>query len=481
MADRFPEGFLWGGATAANQCEGGYDLDGRGPSLIDLIPAGPDRMAVMKGEKSYRDVPADARFPSRFGIDHYRRWKEDVALFAEMGFKCYRFSIAWTRIFPTGEDETPNEVGLRFYDGLIDALLAHGIQPLVTLCHFDLPVALLERYGGWKSRRTIDAFLRYCRVVLERYRGKVKYWLTFNEINCAQVKFGIMTAAGVNYNFWDPQNTEQLRYQALHHQFLASAQAVQLGRSIDPDFRFGCMLASMFNYPLTCAPEDVLLAQQTNQVKYLFCGDVMIRGRYPNYIQRYFSQQGITIQTEPGDADILRQGTVDFCALSYYMTYCTGLDRNAEKVSGNLLEGLKNPYLKTSEFGWQIDPMGLRCLLNDLYDRWQLPLMIVENGLGAKDTVEDGKIHDNYRIAYLREHIRALEAAISEDGVPVLGYMPWSALDLIALSTGNIEKRYGFIYVDVDNEGCGSYARIPKDSFYWYKKVIASNGEKLTD
>ena len=288
-----------------------------------------------------------------------------------------------------------------------------------------------------------------------------------------------MTAAGVNCNFWDPINTEQLRYQALHHQFIASAQAVMLGRGIDPEFRFGCMLASMLNYPLTCHPDDVLLAQQTNQVKYLFCGDVMIRGRYPNYIGRWFREQDIHIEMQPEDEAILAQGKVDFCALSYYMTYCTGHDRSAEKISGNLLEGLKNPYLETSEFGWQIDPVGLRYLLNDLYDRWQLPLMIVENGLGAKDTVEDGKVHDAYRIAYLREHIKALEATISEDNVPVMGYMPWSALDLIALSTGNVEKRYGFIYVDVDNEGNGSYDRIPKDSFAWYKKVIATNGKDM--
>ncbi len=470
----FPEGFLWGASTAANQVEGGWDEGGKGVSVIDVQACGPHGREVTDG------ILPGRFYSSHRASDFYHHYKEDIALFAQLGLKAYRMSIAWTRIFPTGAEDAPNEAGLAFYDQVFDELHKYGIEPVVTISHYEPPYAL-SKQGGWANREMIGCYLRYCSAIFRRYKGKVKYWLTFNEINCAQVKFGIMTAAGVNYNFWDPQNTEQLRYQALHHQFLASAQAVQLGRSIDPDFRFGCMLASMFNYPLTCAPEDVLLAQQTNQVKYLFCGDVMIRGRYPNYIQRYFSQQGITIQTEPGDADILRQGTVDFCALSYYMTYCTGLDRNAEKVSGNLLEGLKNPYLKTSEFGWQIDPMGLRCLLNDLYDRWQLPLMIVENGLGAKDTVEDGKIHDNYRIAYLREHIRALEAAISEDGVPVLGYMPWSALDLIALSTGNIEKRYGFIYVDVDNEGCGSYARIPKDSFYWYKKVIASNGEKLTD
>ena len=286
MADRFPEGFLWGGATAANQCEGGYDLDGRGPSLIDLIPAGPDRMAVMKGEKSYRDVPADARFPSRFGIDHYRRWKEDVALFAEMGFKCYRFSIAWTRIFPTGEDETPNEAGLRFYDGLIDALLAHGIQPLVTLCHFDLPVALLERYGGWKSRRTIDAFLRYCRVVLERYRGKVKYWLTFNEINMLMhLPFG-----GAGAVFEPGEDPDKVKYQIAHHELVASALAVRLAHQIDPANQVGCMLAGGTYYPWSCDPEDVFAAIGQDHVNYFF-SDVQVRGRYAPYAVKMMARR----------------------------------------------------------------------------------------------------------------------------------------------------------------------------------------------
>ena len=455
----FPEGFLWGASTAANQVEGGWNEDGKGVSVIDVQALGSHGREVTDG------IQPDRIYTSHKATDFYHHYKEDIALFAQMGLKAYRMSIAWTRIFPNGTEQTPNEAGLAFYDR-------------VTISHYEPPYALSNQ-GGWTNREMIGQYLRYCKAIFQRYKGKVKYWLTFNEINCAQVKFGVMTAAGVNCNFWDPINTEQLRYQALHHQFIASAQAVMLGRGIDPEFRFGCMLASMLNYPLTCHPDDVLLAQQTNQVKYLFCGDVMIRGRYPNYIGRWFREQDIHIEMQPEDEAILAQGKVDFCALSYYMTYCTGHDRSAEKISGNLLEGLKNPYLETSEFGWQIDPVGLRYLLNDLYDRWQLPLMIVENGLGAKDTVEDGKVHDAYRIAYLREHIKALEATISEDNVPVMGYMPWSALDLIALSTGNVEKRYGFIYVDVDNEGNGSYDRIPKDSFAWYKKVIATNGKDM--
>ena len=468
----FPEGFLWGASTAANQVEGGWNEDGMGVSVIDVQALGSHGREVTDG------IQPDRIYTSHKATDFYHHYKEDIALFAQMGLKAYRMSIAWTRIFPNGTEQVPNEAGLVFYDRVFDELHKYGIEPVVTISHYEPPYALSNQ-GGWTNREMIGHYLRYCKAIFQRYKGKVKYWLTFNEINCAQVKFGVMTAAGVNCNFWDPINTEQLRYQALHHQFIASAQAIMLGRSIDPEFRFGCMLASMLNYPLTCHPDDVLLAQQTNQVKYLFCGDVMIRGRYPNYIGRWFREQDIHIEMQPEDEAILAQGKVDFCALSYYMTYCTGHDRSAEKISGNLLEGLKNPYLETSEFGWQIDPVGLRYLLNDLYDRWQLPLMIVENGLGAKDTVEDGKVHDAYRIAYLREHIKALEATISEDNVPVMGYMPWSALDLIALSTGNVEKRYGFIYVDVDNEGNGSYDRIPKDSFAWYKKGIATNGKDM--
>lgn len=468
----FPEGFLWGASTAANQVEGGWNEDGKGVSVIDVQALGSHGREVTDG------IQPDRIYTSHKATDFYHHYKEDIALFAQMGLKAYRMSIAWTRIFPNGTEQVPNEAGLVFYDRVFDELHKYGIEPVVTISHYEPPYALSNQ-GGWTNREMIGHYLRYCKAIFQRYKGKVKYWLTFNEINCAQVKFGVMTAAGVNCNFWDPINTEQLRYQALHHQFIASAQAIMLGHSIDPEFRFGCMLASMLNYPLTCHPDDVLLAQQTNQVKYLFCGDAMIRGRYPNYIGRWFREQDIHIEMQPEDEAILAQGKVDFCALSYYMTYCTGHDRSAEKISGNLLEGLKNPYLETSGFGWQIDPVGLRYLLNDLYDRWQLPLMIVENGLGAKDTVEDGKVHDAYRIAYLREHIKALEATISEDNVPVMGYMPWSALDLIALSTGNVEKRYGFIYVDVDNEGNGSYDRIPKDSFAWYKKVIATNGEDM--
>ena len=468
----FPEGFLWGASTAANQVEGGWNEDGKGVSVIDVQALGSHGREVTDG------IQPDRIYTSHKATDFYHHYKEDIALFAQMGLKAYRMSIAWTRIFPNGTEQVPNEAGLVFYDRVFDELHKYGIEPVVTISHYEPPYALSNQ-GGWTNREMIGHYLRYCKAIFQRYKGKVKYWLTFNEINCAQVKFGVMTAAGVNCNFWDPINTEQLRYQALHHQFIASAQAIMLGRSIDPEFRFGCMLASMLNYPLTCHPDDVLLAQQTNQVKYLFCGDVMIRGRYPNYIGRWFREQDIHIEMQPEDEAILAQGKVDFCALSYYMTYCTGHDRSAEKISGNLLEGLKNPYLETSGFGWQIDPVGLRYLLNDLYDRWQLPLMIVENGLGAQDTLEaDGSIQDDYRIDYLKQHIEAMKLAM-EDGVDLMGYIAWSGIDIVSASTGEMNKRYGFVYVDKQNDGSGTLERKKKKSFYWYQKVIRTNGECL--
>lgn len=464
--------FLWGASTAANQVEGAWNEDGKGISVIDV---------QARGEDSPREptpgILPGRHYSSHLASDFYHRYKEDIALFSQLGLKAYRMSIAWTRIFPNGTEENPNETGLAFYDSVFDELKKYHIEPIVTISHYEPPYAL-SLHGGWSNRSMVDHYLRYCKVLFNRYRNKVKYWLTFNEINCALVPFGIMTACGVNADIRDPQNTEQLRFQCLHHQFVASAQAVQLAHRMIPDCKVGCMIASMMNYPLTCSPKDVLATQQSNQMKNMFCGDVMIRGSYPGYSARYFAEHGISLETLPADVEVLKKGTVDFYAFSYYMTNCCGLSPNAEKTAANLVEGLKNPYLQASEYGWQIDPDGLRYLMNELYDRYQIPLMIVENGLGAKDVLEQGCVHDPYRIDYLRAHICAMMEAVN-DGVQLIGYMPWSALDLIALSTGSIEKRYGFIYVDADDEGNGTYDRYKKDSFYWYKKVISSNGADL--
>ena len=474
---RLPDNFLWGGATAANQIEGAWDADGKGPSLIDMIPWGPDRMPIMRGQKDYRTLPDSAYYPGRVAIDHYHHWKEDIALFAEMGFKCYRFSISWTRIFPTGEDAVPNEAGLAFYEQIIDECRKYGIEPLITICHFELPIALLEKYGGWRDRRTIDAFVRYAETLFRRFKGKVKYWLTFNEINMLMhLPFG-----GAGICFQEGEDPDKVKYQAAHHELVASALAVKLGHSIDPDYQIGCMLAGGTYYPWSCNPEDVWSAIQQDHVNYFF-SDIQARGRYAPYALKKLERQGIMPVMEPGDTEILAEGTVDFVSFSYYSSRC--IAAHPEKIgveqTTNAAKTLKNPYLQSSEWGWQIDPLGLRIVLNNLYDRYQKPLFIVENGLGAKDVIEaDGSIQDDYRIEYLRAHIQAMIDAVTEDGIALLGYTSWGPIDLISASTGEMSKRYGFIYVDKDDQGAGTLARRKKKSFDWYKKVIASHGADL--
>lgn len=474
----FNENFLWGAATAANQVEGAWNEDGKGISVADVLASDSEKGIRIET----KGIVEGQYYASHKASDMYHHIKEDIALMAEMGLKGYRMSIAWTRIYPNGDDDMPNEAGLKYYDDLFDELLRNGIEPIVTLSHYEPPYHLTE-IGGWSNRKMIEYYLRYAKTVFERYKGKVRYWLTFNEINILKVRFGVMTAGGMDIRSFAPENTEQLRFQALHHQFVASALAVKLGHGIDPENRIGCMIASMLQYPLTCHPDDIFAAMQSNQLNYLFASDVQCRGYYPNYLKRYFAEQNIVIEKEDEDDRILREGCVDFLSFSYYSTTCISVTQDAEavgngKAAGNLLSGMKNPYLKASEWGWQIDATALRYLLNQYYDRYQKPLMIVENGLGARDDLIDGKVHDDYRVAYLREHVKQLKEAI-KDGVEVLGYMPWSAIDLIGLSTGTIDKRYGFIYVDTDNAGNGTFNRYRKDSFFWYKKVIASNGEDL--
>ncbi|WP_028044544.1 glycoside hydrolase family 1 protein [Candidatus Stoquefichus massiliensis] len=463
--------FLWGASSSANQMEGGWNEGGKGISVIDILAQGTNKREETNG------VIEGRYYSSHKAVDFYHNYKEDIALFAKMGINAYRMSIAWTRIFPHGDEEEPNEEGLKFYDSVFDELLKYGIEPIVTISHYEPPYYLSLK-GGWANRKTIDDYLHFCEIIMTRYQKKVKYWITFNEINCLLVPFGIMTAGGIFSPIDSQKNTETIRFQALHHQFVASSKAVQLAKKINSDFQIGCMIAAMCNYPLTCHPDDVLLSLKDDQIKNMFCSDVMIRGKYPSYIQRYMKDKGIHIKILDKDLDILKKGTVDFYSCSYYMTNCIGYDQNAQKSNGNLISGLRNPYLQESEWGWQIDPVGMRYFLNKVYDRYQIPIMIVENGLGAIDKVENGCIHDEYRINYLREHIISMKETI-EDGVEIIGYLPWSIMDLMALSTGNIDKRYGFIYVDVDNQGNGTYQRIPKDSFYWYQKVISSQGENL--
>lgn len=475
----FSKDFLWGGAVAANQCEGAWNVDGKGISDSDVCTGG----SHTSSKRITRNIEEGTFYPSHEAIDFYHHYKEDIALFAEMGFKVFRFSIAWTRIFPTGMEAEPNEAGLAFYDGVIDECRKYGIEPLITISHYEMPFALTEKYNGWASRECVDLFVKYAKVLFNRYKGRVKYWLTFNEINAGTMPMGGFLSLGIlnegTKDFMDQKDIPQLRFQGLHHQFVASALAVKAGHEIDPECRIGCMNIQATMYPLTCNPDDVVECQKKNQVMNYFCGDVQVRGAYPYYMKRYFEENDIQIQMEPGDLEILRQGCVDFYTFSYYMSNCVTTDPSQTQASGNLMGGAKNPYLEASDWGWQIDPKGLRYTLNELYARYQIPLMVVENGLGAYDKKEaDGSIQDDYRIDYLRKHIVQMGEAV-KDGVDLMGYTPWGCIDLVSASTGEMAKRYGFIYVEKYDDGTGDLSRKRKKSFEWYKRVIGSNGEEV--
>lgn len=470
---QMPEGFLWGGATAANQYEGGWNEGGRGPSIADVLTGG----SVNTERRLTPAAPLEDEFyPNHEATDFYHHWKEDIKLFAEMGFKIYRFSISWSRIFPKGDETTPNEEGLQFYDKVIDELLSYNIEPLVTISHYENPLHLSLEYGGWKNRKLIDFYMNFAEVLFKRYKGKVKYWLTFNEINMLTVPFGGVFCAGI---LDEKENTEENRYQAMHHQLVASALAVKLAHEIDEDNKIGCMLAYHNGYPYTCHPEDILFAQQYGQIHNSIAGDVHVRGKYPAFAKRHFEEHNVNLQVKPEDAKILNEGRVDFVSISYYSSICVSTTKDGEKTAGNGTENIKNPYLKASEWGWQIDAVGLRYVLNQVYDRYELPIMIVENGLGAVDKVsEDGKIHDDYRIEYMKKHIEQMKEAIY-DGVDLIAYTCWGCTDIVSASTGEVKKRYGLIYVNKHDDGSGDLSRMPKDSFYWYKKAIESNGEEL--
>lgn len=475
----FPENFLWGGATAANQCEGAWNIDGKGISISDVMTAGthmePRRITPEIDTTKYY-------YPSHEAVDFYHRYKEDIALCAEMGFKVFRMSINWTRIFPKGDESTPNELGLAFYDNVFKELKKYNIEPLVTIYHNENPFYLTGKCNGWESRDCIDYFLNFCKVIFNRYKDLVKYWIPFNEINCLTTKLGNWNHAGIlneGTEFFTQQvDNPNARFQSLHNQFVASAKAVKMGKEINPEFLFGTMICHITVYPLTCHPDDMILTQKEDLMRNCFSGDVQCKGIYPYYMERYFRDNQISFTITEEDKKILKEGVVDFYSFSYYMSNCISHDTNSAKVSGNVMGGAKNPYLQATDWDWQIDPKGLRWTLNHVYDRYGLPVMITENGLGARDTLEDGKIHDDYRINYIKEHVQQMKEAI-EDGVDLIGYTPWASIDIVSVSTGEMEKRYGFIYVDKDNQGKGTLNRYKKDSFYWYKQVIESNGENL--
>lgn len=476
----FRDGFLWGGATAANQFEGAWNVDGKGISVSDLCTNG----SLTSPKRITSEIETGTLYPSHEAVDFYHHYEEDIALMAEMGYKCFRLSINWTRIFPTGMEREPNEKGLAFYDKVFDCCRRYDMEPLVTISHYEMPYALVEKYNGWASRECIGYFEHYCEVIFERYQDKVKYWLTFNEINSGMQQMGNIlstsTVKGYSGTVFDFPDDPQTRFQAMHHQFVASAKVVLYAHEHYPDFKMGNMVCCIVSYPYTCKPEDILEAQHQMQYMNWYCSDVQCKGEYPFYAKRIWKENGVSLHMEPGDLETLKKGTVDFYTFSYYSSNCVGAGETAEQGAGNIVGGLRNPYIQVSDWGWGIDASGLRYSLNEIYDRYHLPMMVVENGLGAHDTVEaDGRIRDDYRIDYLRQHIEQMKLAVEEDGVDLIGYTPWGCIDLVSASTGEMAKRYGFVYVDKFDDGTGDLSRRRKDFFYWYKKVIKTNGEAL--
>ena len=492
MEKRFPEGFLWGGATAANQYEGGFGQGGKGWSVSDCARAhfNVDVTNYSKHNEITSDDVREAmenpddivNYPKRHGSEFYSHYKEDIALMAEMGFKVFRMSIAWSRIFPNGDDEQPNEEGLKFYDAVFDECKKYGIEPLVTMSHYEPPINLVLKYDCWYNRKTIDFFLKFVEVICKRYKDKVKYWLTFNEVD-SMIRHPFTTGGLIRDRF-EGKNWEEIIFQSMHHQFVASALATKICHDIIPGSMVGCMLTKLTYYPYSCRPEDVLEAQQRMRAIYCY-SDTQVFGEYPAYLLARFKNQGLNIVMEKNDLEDMKNYPVDFISFSYYMSSCVA--KNTEGLAttaGNTITAIKNPHLATSAWGWQVDPIGLRVSLVDLYDRYRKPLFIVENGLGAKEElVDDGNgsftVNDDYHIDYYKDHFKAMYDAIHEDGVELLGYTSWACIDLVSESTKQMSKRYGFVYVDADDYGNGTYNRYRKKSFYWYKNIIGTNGAAL--
>ncbi|WP_375152613.1 6-phospho-beta-glucosidase [Enterococcus mundtii] len=479
MNRELPKDFLWGGAIAAHQAEGAWNIDGRGPSIADVMTAGGNGIP----RKITKGIIEGEYYPNHEAIDFYHRYKEDIQLFKELGLKCLRTSISWSRIFPTGQEETPNEQGLKFYDDLFDECLKNGIEPVVTLSHFEIPYAIYEDFGGFANKAVIPLFVKFAQCVFDRYKDKVTYWMTFNEINNqadGQEPVHVWTNSAMIIE--DDQDKEALVFQAGVNELIASAWAVNEGKKINPNFQIGCMMAYVPIYPYSCAPEDMIASVKANERRF-FYSDVHVRGEIPTYTEKYWEQKGLTIDISEKERQILRQGTVDYIGFSYYMS---GTITTLPDVEGRQTEDIpsaklvKNPYITASDWGWPIDPVGLRYVLNTVYQRYDLPLFIVENGFGAYDQLTDSnEIHDDYRSNYLREHIEQMKKAVVEDGVPLIGYTPWGIIDIVSFGSGEMEKRYGMIYVDKDNTGKGTLQRLKKDSFAWYQQVIETNGEQL--
>lgn len=484
MSHAFPDNFLWGGATSAHQFEGGYENGSRGLAVPEMMTGG----SRTEPRLITHEVDSKLYYPSHQAVDFYHRYKEDIALYAEMGFKVFRMSINWARLFPTGEEEKPDPAGIEFYHNVFDELKKYDIQPLVTLSHYEMPYPLARKYHGWSNREVIPHFLHYCKTVFNEYKDDVKLWLTFNELNVLLMGTygninggGIvpetdMCPVGVAVKVDESWDIPQLRYDAVHHQVLASALAVKMAHEINPENKVGCMLLGRVAYPYTCKPEDALKAQEVMRKANYYVGDAQARGRYPAFAKALWKSEGVYVDVTEEDARIMSEGTVDFISFSYYSSTTATDDPTIPVAQGNMMRGPGNPYLETSQWGWTIDPEGLHWYMNELYDRYEKPLFIVENGLGAEDKVEeDGSIHDPYRIDYMKQHVRAMKEAMDE-GVELIGYTVWGCTDLISASTGEMDKRYGLVYVDKQNDGSGDLSRHRKDSFYWYKDLIASNG-----
>lgn len=461
------EGFLFGGALSANQCEGGYNLDGKGLSIADVVRGSQQGIPRQVDEKIHEGV----YYPSHEAIDFYHRYKEDIALFAQMGFKCLRMSISWARIFPNGDDEIPNECGLQFYDKVFDELLKYNIQPIVTLSHFETPLHLVEAYGSWRNPKLIDFYVKYANVVFKRYKDKVIYWMTFNEINETMNKKDPFLQAGLKFK--EDENDKKVKVIASHNMFIASAKVVDLGHRINPNFKIGCMIQYTPAYTKTCHPNDALAKRFYNIQNYYYT-DVIVKGEYTSLCYSQLKRLGVDFTISKEEQEILKKGKVDYIAFSYYFTYVVSYDENQFVIDK------KNKYLQTGQWNRTIDPIGLRVALNELYDRYQVPLFIVENGIPLDDKIDsNNEIIDEERIAFFRSHIMQIKKAINEDFVNVIGYTTWGPIDIVSVSTGEMNKRYGFIYVDKDNSGKGTLQRFKKKSFAWYKKVIESNGECL--
>ena len=484
MSRQFPSDFLWGGALAGCQAEGAWLEDGKTMTVPEVMKFGKVDHKVTRQMKITMETIAEAemdfdtvKYPKRRGIDFYHTYKQDLALLAGMGLKCFRYSFSWARVFPQGYQDAPNEKALAFYDDLIDTIRGYGMEPLMTISHFDFPIYLIKKYGGWSDHRLIDLYEKYCRVLFERYKGKVRYWVTFNEINMS-LKAGPKTMGVVDQG---QPNYEEMLFQALYHQFVAAARITALAHQIDPANKVGCMVAYFTTYPYTCKPEDNLAAQFDDRMKNLYFLDSLNGKPLPYYAEAYFEQKGICLQTDEEELEEIRQNPADFVGLSYYNSMVSAGDTSQlELTNGNVASAYKNPYLPANAWGWQIDPVGLRYTLNHLYDRYHKPLFILENSSGFVDKLEeDGTVHDPYRVDFLRAHIQAMMAAVTEDGVDVIGYTMWGPIDIISSSTSEMTKRYGFIYVDQDDYGNGTKKRYIKDSYYWYRDLIGSNGRKL--